>query len=405
MNERIFGNDLILKKILSSIPTRQLLLNCSRVCSKWENVCKRVITQRTGSLHTFHVFRIGRHHHRHGAHQEQHLNDELNAPFISNSFDELEEALKNDMMSSLHSLPHLGLVFCGSFCPHSKRVDKIMQYSTCRRFLPPYCQFLNIVSSAGLIGSPYGHSVPIETQAHVGNVAGVSVLLLPKHPGVEVDVFDDRNLIPLEKLNARDDLKCILVFATSCTDGKDQFKEFPCINNLLQKYNKKLALGGVVIDEANWLSNNTPSARKKSRELFGVAFSGANVRACSLLLKTDTQQLTECRLQEFRNNLGFNPDCVSSETIGFIFICTGRGIHTYGTSNVEATLFRKVFPHVRLCGVFGHGEFGHDFWPSLEANKKTSNTFKHKYNEQDCDEHEFWHFYTSIVVIINLPKK
>jgi hypothetical protein len=385
----------------------------------WNRIASRIITNRTESEHIFQLFRIGRHHNNNNNNNrnnpEIHLSEGLDFSFISDCFETFEEKVKNIIRNELYCCPQLVIAFYGNFCPHSKRPERLMHYNCLRKYVWPKCQFLNVISSAGLIGSQLRSTntsdrsslspiEPIETQAHVGNCAGISLILFPKNSSVEIDVFDDRNLIPLEKLNSRNDLKCLLVFATTCTEGKkDQFKEFNSINQLMRKYENRVALGGIIIDETNYFANNNSTTRKKSRDLYGLAFSGPNVRACSLVINTERQDLTEAKLRQFRSNLGFNPDIESCETIGFIFICTGRGIHTYQTSNVESVLFRKVFPNVKLIGVYGHGEYGHDYWPSITHQNLTQELVNSE--EDNQSQHKFWRFYTTILVLINIPKK
>lgn len=422
LNEQIFGNELILSKIFSSLTLKQLLINCYSVNKLFNRIAKRIVTNRTQIEHIFELFRIGKQHNNSNNNnqnnREIHLREGIELSFISDSFELLEEKLKNAILPQLYCFPQLIITFYGNFCPHSKRPDKLMQYNCLRKHLSQDIQFLNVISSAGLIGSPIGFTQiagpvsssstsrpmldPIESQAHVGNCAGISMIIFPKYPNVEIDVFDDRNLLPLEKLNSRNDLKCLLVFSTTCTHGKrDDFKEFNCINQLLQKYDNKIAIGGIVIDETNYFSNNNSTTRKKSRDFYGIAFSGPKVMASSLVIKTERQELTERVLRDFKKNLGFDADIESGETIAFTFICTGRGIHTYETSNVESIIFRKVFPNVKLFGVFGHGEYGHNYWPSIGKQKQT----KMSKDLEEQNSTHFWHFYTTVLVIIHLPKK
>ena len=334
--------------------------------------------------------------------------------FISNNYEEIENKLADKIKYELDVWPHLMLTFYGNFCPHSKRPERLMHYNVLRRYLSPETQLLNVVSSAGLIGSTLnnrpdnklGRYEPIETQAQVGNCAGISLLLLPKYPNVEIDVFGHQNLITLEKLNSRNDLKCLIVFSTSCVGEDKRFKEFDIINQLKVKYDNKIAIGGIITDEINYFSNNQNTSRKKSRDFYGIAVSGPMVRACSLLFNTTTPESSERKLREFRQNLQFDPNLKQCETIAFMFICTGRGIYTDGydnASNVEASLFRKVFPDVKLIGVFGQGEFGHNYWPSLTRNKQLQ--LSAELEENPGSGHELWHFYSSVLVMVNLPKK
>lgn len=423
--EQIFGNELLLANILSALPLKELVNNCLLVNQSWRRIARTIIHNRNQSQHLFELYRIGRHHNINNINRETHLADGNNLSFISTSYEEIEAKLIQEMRHELTVWPHLVLTFYGNFCPHSRRPERLMHYNVLRRYLPSETQFLNVVSSAGLIGSPLatpgtdrtpqaqasGKYFPVETQSQVGNFAGISLLILPKYPNVEIDVFDEKNLIALEKLNSRNDLKCLIVFSTSC-DGKNKgLKEFDSINQLRAKYENKIAIGGIISDEITYLANNQNMSRKKSREFYGIAVSGPNVRACSLLFNTYTPETTERKLREFRQNLAFDPTINKCETIAFMFICTGRGIHTEGNDgnegynnapNVEASLFRRVFPDVKLLGVFGQGEFGHNYWPSLTRQRQLE--LSRELNKGSGCGNELWHFYTSVLIIVNLPK-
>jgi hypothetical protein len=445
--DQIFGNELILSKVLSCLTVKELLSSACRVNHFWHNVCHKVVSGRTRMHHIFELYRIGRFHNMgsNGRTQETHLAEDRALPFVSDCFEGIESRLVDNMKAALDIQPQLVITVFGNFCQHSKRHEKLMQLPDgFRRYLSPDTQFLNLVSHAGVIGSvlhpPPPKPVtttstaattsagnasskststttstpslealvePIESQAYVGNCAGISMLMFPKYPNVEIDVFNERNLIAFEKLNARSDLKCLIVVSTSHADRKaHQFREFQFINKLNDKYDKKLAIGGIVIDEINYFPNNLAATRKVNKTFYGMAFSGPNVRACSLLIKTVTPEDTERKFREFRQNLNFDPNLKACETIGFLFVCTGRGmnIQTYPSSNVEASLFRKVFPGVKLMGAFGQGEYGHNYWPSLTPERRRQ-LYQEFIEDDSADDHEMWHFYTSILVLVNLPKK
>ncbi|XP_054167098.1 F-box only protein 22-like [Oppia nitens] len=436
LSDQVFGNELILSKILSYLSLKELAKSCFGVNTVWNSICHKVIESRTQLDHFFELYRISRHHmsSSQSRNRETHLAEDKHLEFVNECFDDIETKLKTHLRSQLNIWPQIVVTFFGNFCQHSRRPEKLMQYSNgFRRYLPPETQFLNIVSLAGVIGSVIhkrpaicqttagaGNTSatastsaatepsiePIETQAHVGNCAGISLLIFPKYPNVEIDIFDERNLIALEKLNDRTDLKCLIVLATTYADSESKnIREFKCINTLNEKYNNKLAIGGIVVDDINYYMNNVNTTRRKTRSFYGLAFSGVNVRACSLLLKTVTPEATEKKFREFRKNLNFDPNLKTCETIGFLFVCTGRGLNidTYPTSNVEASIFRKVFPEVKLIGGFGQGEYGQNYWPSLTTDKRTQ--LMRELQDDIAIEHEMWHFYTSVLVLVNLPKK
>ena len=45
-------------------------------------------------------------------------------------------------------------------------------------------------------------------------------------------------------------------------------------------------------------------------------------------------------------------------SVAFMFACIARGVHVFGQSGVESSLFRKHFPRTPLLGFFGSGEIG-----------------------------------------------
>lgn len=362
---------------------------------------------RSRPAHLFHLFRNAtqghseRHRKQSRASKETHLIGDK--PFIADSYEEFETTIVSALKSELFCRPHFALLFHGNFCPRSKRLKVLNDYQTFRRFLPDDCVALSVNSSAGLIGTPADLSLnPIETQSHCngGSVLGLSYLLMPKMPGVEIDVFNQSD--DLQRLARSGNLRCLLIFSSVCTNDDNTPLRFRHVDKLIDRYNSNLAVGGVVVDSVKLAKPNKKPFEVS--EMFGLAFSGANVKACSLVLDTQCQADTERKLAEFRRNLDFNPDPNSeSETFAFLFICTGRGMVTYGVSNVEASLFRKVFPGVKLFGVFGHGEYGQDYWPSVAKSAKKPAAGKRALKR--VDDYGYWLFYTTILVMVNLPIK
>ncbi|XP_077273750.1 F-box only protein 22-like [Temnothorax americanus] len=67
----------------------------------------------------------------------------------------------------------------------------------------------------------------------------------------------------------------------------------------------------------------------------------------------NTKEQAEAKLKLFRDEVK-----LKKHSIGFMFACRARGITMYNESNVESTIFKRLFPKVPLAGCFGYGEFG-----------------------------------------------
>ena len=336
----------------------------------------------------------------------------------------------------MYSYTRFALLFDGGFCPRFKKSDQLLKYNYCRKYFPEDCELISISSSAGIIGTSFeltnnnSKLISIETQSHISSVAGISFALFPQLPGVEFYMFDSKD--PLNNLQSRNDLKCILVFSTSCCQNSTgDYIRYSHLERLLMKYDEKIALGGVIVDDVSFYPlPNTKTSFKRNRDMLGIAISGPRVQACSLILKTEKPKDTEAKLVQFKSNLSFDDSDPTTQTIAFIFICTGRGFAVYNQPNVEANLFNKVFPQVKLFGVFGQGEFGHDYWPSydiesrkakrklkkirnrnsqkLESSSSSSSTESAESQTDSINketDYKLWHFYSTVIVMINFPRK
>ncbi|KYN00821.1 F-box only protein 22 [Cyphomyrmex costatus] len=77
------------------------------------------------------------------------------------------------------------------------------------------------------------------------------------------------------------------------------------------------------------------------------------IQTWSIILENRTKEQAEARLKLFKDEVK-----LKKHSIGFMFICVARGNDMYNESNVESTIFKKLFPKVPLVGCFGYGEFG-----------------------------------------------
>lgn len=88
----------------------------------------------------------------------------------------------------------------------------------------------------------------------------------------------------------------------------------------------------------------------------GVLISGRNVRCWSTILTEDddTDEAIRKKLLELKEQVEF-----LKHTVAYMFACTNRGSELHqGRKNVEASIFKSIFPDVPLTGSFGRGEYG-----------------------------------------------
>lgn len=69
-----------------------------------------------------------------------------------------------------------------------------------------------------------------------------------------------------------------------------------------------------------------------------------------------TKELVEEKLRLFKDQIKLR-----KHSMGFMFACIGRNIDA--EKNIEAIIFKTLFPNVPLIGCFGDGEFGKNTIP------------------------------------------
>lgn len=89
----------------------------------------------------------------------------------------------------------------------------------------------------------------------------------------------------------------------------------------------------------------------------GIVISGDNVRSWSTILTRDdeTEESVVTKLTELKKRVQ-----LLKHSIGLMFSCVARGSGWYdgNKKNVEATIFKNLFPTIPLIGSFGNGELG-----------------------------------------------
>lgn len=87
---------------------------------------------------------------------------------------------------------------------------------------------------------------------------------------------------------------------------------------------------------------------------FAILITGS-IQTWSMIVdrKYNTKERVEAKLKLFKDEVK-----LKKHSVGFMFVCQARGTEMYNESNVESTIFKRLFPKVPLVGCFGYGEFG-----------------------------------------------
>ncbi|CAG2116124.1 unnamed protein product, partial [Medioppia subpectinata] len=201
---RVFNNELILAKVFGHLSLRQLF-QCCLVCHKWHSEATRVATNRSQSLNICHLF--------HADHPSQDTDLSLirdptggDGDMADDSMDycsrvhwveryDFKANVIRSMTADLRSVPAVCLLVYGSLGEDVKLAQRLYHTEILRRYLPRSdCLVVNLNSQC-LIGAPTTSSVPIHKITHFGDLAAVSLLLLPKYkPGVDVTVFSGADM-------------------------------------------------------------------------------------------------------------------------------------------------------------------------------------------------------------------
>jgi len=94
--------------------------------------------------------------------------------------------------------------------------------------------------------------------------------------------------------------------------------------------------------------------RSHTPDVVAVLITGS-IQTWSTVLekKCNTEECVEARLKSFKDKVK-----LKKHSIGFMFVCVARENEMYYETNVESTIFKRLFPKVPLVGCFGFGEFG-----------------------------------------------
>ncbi|XP_042203797.1 uncharacterized protein LOC121853605 [Homarus americanus] len=236
-----------------------------------------------------------------------------------------------------------------------------------------------------------GYSIEVEQISDsMHQTDAVSLILIPHHPGVQLKFFNlcdvkflkeyrkdedmscDNLTISADEFNhltslSQDDhLKALLVFDAGLDEG---FTE-ALIHSALLRQNHKVALGGGIADCLYAGRSNS-----FSQSSFGVAVSGPNVMAASVIIPkyVDNPKVFEEYMKELKS-CGLPED----QSVAFMFTCCGRGYYWYRRrgkpwfdyDNVETKAFRQFFPNTPIFGFFGGGEIGLNHLPKFSRQEE-----------------------------------
>lgn len=379
---RVLQNELLLKNIFSFLDIRSLY-RVQSVTKQWRDVSKQVIKRRENFVQIFKTcIKAG--------------NGKSNLRLVREcgSWDLVSEQLENETKNGLWYPLKFGLLFHGPCTARNSKVFKLS--NSFRKCLAPDSQFIHVISRSGIIGWNSSDSrSACEVQATVANSAGISYLLW-SDLGVDAQIFKEGDSIEhLLPSGGKRDMKGLIVFTSSLYDENDHIMPFPAVEKIHEAYDGKLAVGGLVVQYLNNVTGHE-EANQSGLNWVGVALSGNNLSMASCVFLSENSSDLREEMFLFRQSLHFNTDGTNPDqkTVGVLLACNGRGGHMFGEANTEVDVFSSVFPGVRITGLYGDGEFGLDYWP------RGGNPVREP--EDDVDGSQWWHFYSSVLILINV---
>ena len=227
----------------------------------------------------------------------------------------------------------------------------------------------------------------------------------------EADIQDKLLKKVLPQLEDCDQIKAVILLS----NGLDLPFTMHLLQAVARREQDKVALGGAV-GELTWSSLHQTPMIDMVRELkrhdeggepgymqtSGLVIAGDNVQAASVLLtrKTKKEAAIKQELQKLKS-CGLNEE----NSFALMFACCGRGEYFYGKSNVEASVFRQMFPNTPIAGIFGNGEIGAQYLPDFVNVDNVSEaqddggkdgSFKSKLRVRD-----YQHSYSTIFVMVS----
>ncbi|KAM8973295.1 F-box only protein 22 [Pelodytes ibericus] len=261
-----------------------------------------------------------------------------------------------------------------------------------KNLLPEDCDILGLATQ-GVIVTPMG-SASNRPKEMEYRPAGFG-LILPKMNGVKIQQFHflkdpktkgfDESKLEEAGLKNNPDLRVVLIFGyNTWRQGDARF-----LNEVLNHLNEKsIIIAGGQIEYFLSFSSQMKSSGPSSIGAVGLAFSGPQIQAASVLLDHDVANAETADSAIQRLKAAHIPE---ENSVGLMFACIGRGEMHYKALNVEADLFRNHFPNVPLFGFFGNGEIGCD--------RVVSGNFTLR--ECNGEKDDLLHGYTTVMTIIH----
>ncbi|XP_064421898.1 F-box only protein 22 isoform X1 [Latimeria chalumnae] len=366
----------VVERILTFLPTKSLLRTAC-VCRLWRDCARRILkTQQTLTW----ISTIG------AGDSEDHMLLKVLAQNLENVY-----MLPQTVLLMADTETFLGEVDGDE----QKQVTKSATEgaATIKKLLPKGCQVVGL-AAPGVVVTPMGSAGNRPQEIEEGE-AGFA-LLFPKIEGVKIQsfhfsnkdckgrLFNETKLCEAGLVN-NPELRVVLVFGYYT--WKPGYSRF--INQVINPLNEKniVLIGG----HTDALISSTSESRKKDMYgVAGLAFSGAQIQAATVLLEQDIDNAKTAEMAMQRLKAANIPE---SNTIGFMCACVGRGSSYYDDiNNVEADAFRKVFPSIPLFGFFGNGEIGCD------------RIVTGKFCFREChtdDKDDILHGYTTVMALIH----
>lgn len=199
------------------------------------------------------------------------------------------------------------------------------------------------------------------------NEDNVVCAFLPKIPNVSIKVtpiFKDTYTSTADLaeqlrvlVNSFLDTKCVLLFWSYRSSCK--VKRFTDL--LMSRKDKVVPIcGGMVFDIH--VCNRSKKRCSEFASCVAVTFSGS-LNAWSVVIHEDTKEQVERELTLFKNSIS-----LKKHSLAFMSACNGRGRELYNEVDVESSIFKRLFPEVKLVGAFVNGEFGTTTVPTEYVN-------------------------------------
>ncbi|XP_011686686.1 PREDICTED: F-box only protein 22-like [Wasmannia auropunctata] len=230
--------------------------------------------------------------------------------------------------------------------------------------LPKYCEAVML----------YSRGVIMDKEMEYHPFPNMACAFLPEIPNVRVKSFNVTthalidttveyqeiiSIINKTSTSNHETSTCLMLFCNYI--GHITAKRWASVIQKSTK-NKVVSVWGGVLQDIYAQRAHTGKGQKKPRPTerthkpccFAVLITGA-MQTWSMILerKYNTKERVEARLKLFKDQVK-----LKKHSIGFMFVCKARGTEMYDESNVESTIFKRIFPKVPLVGCFGYGEFG-----------------------------------------------